>query len=197
MDTSKDILISEGRREWWQTLFAAIFYAAMIYYLFYTIIDFCSLDFGVALGGVASLYMAATCFVLGIRFSLIQNIHFDLENKRYKKEYTVGMIGVGFWKPLPEIEYVSVFKQHLRDNDDGDYHGFCYNLNMWYPVNKHFTIYTSDEPEPVFHVAKFIAKKLNVDLLDATVPNDSKWLEPEESESKLNSGEVIPEPITS
>ena len=137
------------------------------------------------MSGISALKVAVLCFLLGVRFSLIQNIHFDLKDKRYKKEYSVGIIGVGVWKQLPEIEYVSVFKQSLKSDESGEHCGFKFNLNMWYPVNKHFTIYSCDEPEPVFVVAKFIAKKLQVDLLDATVPNDFKWLEPEVSGSAL------------
>lgn len=127
--------------------------------------------------------LAAVTFIFGLNFSVIRNVCFDTEGKRYKNEYAVGPVKAGKWKHLPNIEYVSVFRQLWSSDNDGDgvtdKTGYRYDVNIWHDTSKHFTIYTSHELEMAFEMAKHIAVKLNVDLLDATKPNDYSWVSPD------------------
>lgn len=172
MDKSK-IIISEGVRPLWQTLIASVFYTLAIillamFFFGYQIVPSDikddSRNFGV-------FYVATACMVQGIIFSNIKSIFFDLENQKYKEEYRVGPLGLGRWKSLPKIEYVSVFRQ-LKENKS-----YTYEVNLWVKGNRSFTIYEGLELGTTFAMGETTAKTLNVDLLDATVPNDFKWVD--------------------
>lgn len=137
------------------------------------------------MGAAKALSIIVFLFVFGIRYSIIQNIYFDLAGRKYKKEYAVGPIRVGKWITLPNVEYISVFRQGWSKDSDrngiAEASGHNFDVNVWYNASKHFTVYSSAGPEPAFEMARYIATKLQVDLLDATIPNDSKWVELEKA----------------
>lgn len=128
---------------------------------------------------VDATLFALVLFLIGLGFSAVTNIHFDLAKRKYKKEIAVGQMTVGKWHHLPQIEYVSVFKQGTIS--DGGRHPHTrsnrYDVNVWYGISKHFTIYSDVEMEYAYDMAMRLAVKLNVDMLDATIPNDFKWVE--------------------
>jgi hypothetical protein len=186
MNQSKQIIVSEGSRPFWQTCIAAASYLFSIVLLFMIIRNTYYYPTEKAFMGAAkALSIIVFLLVFGIRYSIIQNIYFDLSGKKYKKEYTVGPVRVGKWVALPNVEYISVFRQGWSKDSDGDglnvSKGHDYNVNVWHNTSKHFTIYSSVEPEPAFEMARYIAMKLQVDLLDATTPNDFKWIELEKA----------------
>ncbi|RYC52115.1 hypothetical protein DN53_09520 [Flagellimonas olearia] len=102
---------------------------------------------------------------------MVKSVHFDLKSKKYKMEYSVGPIHIGRWKKLPEVKYVSVFKQPKTNGE------FTYDVNLWYANNRHFNVYENSFMEPSYNMGLHIAKSLRVDLLDATDPYDKKWVE--------------------
>jgi len=168
----KKIIISEGVRPMWQTLVAAgcftLTIILMVMFFFgYEIFPEDGMDnrwnFGV-------FYIAIACAAQGILFSSVKSVFFDLENQKYKEEYKVGPVGLGRWKELPKIEYVSVFRQ-LKANGS-----YTYEVNLWMKGNRNFTIYETGELATTFAMGESTAKALKVDLLDATVPNDFKWV---------------------
>lgn len=129
----------------------------------------------IALGGIL-LYFAALCI-------MASKLYFDLENRRYKKETILLFIRYGSWQPLPELEYVSVFYQ-LHLTGDGNNTG-TYNVNLWHAGNKHFTIQEDGSADTAFDMASKIAIQLNIPLLDATEPDDFKWIDPARSSDFL------------
>ena len=178
----ENIIISEGRRPVWQTALAALFYTVALG-LFLLILFLMFKSFGVktATGCVEIFSIALTAFIFGLRFSMINNIYFDFEKRLYNIEYAVGPVRIGKWEHLPNIEYICVFRQGWSKDSDGDgmtdASGYSYDVNVWHDRSKHFTIYSSDEREPSYELAKHLAIKLDVDFLDATIPNEKKWVE--------------------
>lgn len=114
--------------------------------------------------------------IAGLRFSVITAVCFDLGGRCYKKEYRVGPVRVGKWKQLPDIEYVSVFKQAVTLPGEDD--GHVYNVNVWYGHNRHFTIYTKADSKAAYDMALYIASRLKIELLDATDPLNKIWITP-------------------
>jgi len=115
-------------------------------------------------------YSAIVCAAQGVVFSSVRSIYFNLKNNTFKKEYSVGPIRVGNWKKLPNVAYVSVFRQLKKDGSH------TYEVNLWLKGNKSFTVYESSHMESTFALGKNAARSLKVDLLDARVPNDYKWI---------------------
>jgi len=168
---SKNTIISEGNRPWWQRVIAAVFYTAIIYILF---IFFATLKFSGKTDDLKSSLSILELLIFlvpgALSFSVVRNFLFDLEQKKFKIEYCVGPIRVGKWEDLPKIEYVSVFKQPLKEGE------FIFEANLWYQRNKHFNVYSSDNKDAAFEMGMEISKILEVKLLDATVPNQSTWV---------------------
>lgn len=167
----KMVLISEGERPIWQIIIATLFYTIGVgsLLLFFYRAEFTSLDQTIKI--VSNAFEFSFYFlVLGFSFSVVKNVIFNLEENTYKDEYAVGPIRYGIWRTLPKIMYVSVFRQPLADGS------FRFEVNLWYKKNKHFNIYINNNYEITLEMGFYVATKLNVKLLDATVPNNYKYL---------------------
>jgi hypothetical protein len=185
----KQIIISEGTRPFWQVCIAAAAYLIAIVLFIVIAAELYTNPTEKAFGDAVELSGTMIfLFVVGTRYSVIQNIYFDLNNKKYKKEVAIGPIRFGKWIKLPQIEYISIFRQKWSHDDDGDgitdSSGHNYDVNVWHHTSKHFTIYSHEEPGPAFEMGRYLAAKLQVDLLDATVPNDFKWIELEKADEE-------------
>lgn len=178
----KNIIISEGKRPIWQISIALLCYAGAVTLFIMIIVDSKFSSIRDAKNTFALLGFSIVLFSLGLRFSLIQNILFDIKNKRFKKEFDIGFTKLGKWKQLPNLEYISVFKQDTSSDSDGDgrkTRGIIYNVNVWHQTSKHFTIYSNHYPDPALEMGKHIATSLKIDLLDATDPHNRIWIESE------------------
>ena len=168
---SKNVIISEGNRPFWQLVIAAIHYTAIFFLLFFFFTKF---EFTTSTkklkGSLGLLELALFLIPSALAFSVVRNFLFDLEHKKYKIEYCLGPVRIGKWQSLPEIEYVSVFKQPKADGN------YVFEVNLWYNRNKHFNIYESENLKPAFLMGENVANSLEVRLLDATVANNSKWV---------------------
>ncbi|EDP98525.1 hypothetical protein U8527_21185 [Kordia algicida OT-1] len=163
-----EVIISQGNRSLWHNILAAFFYAVTIscvVFFFYSL-EF-SFETEYVKNEVAFIQVAILSASAAFFYSVIQTYYFDFKNNQYKHERAILMFKLGKWKPLPALEYVSVFK---KDDD-------FYQVNVWYVGNKHFKIYQMFDEAEALEVGKKLAKTLQIDLLDATVANNSKWIE--------------------
>jgi len=159
----EDVFISQGKRPIWHQILAAASFTIVIIgvYLFIKEIEVGKIS-------EAPVFLMVFCFLLGVRYSVVNNYYFDFEKKQYKIEKTIGPIRYGYWKDFQLLEYVSVFLNAKS----------LYEINLWYNRNKHFNIGTIDDFKLAIKQGKMIAKKLDIDLLDAaTDPRDSKWVD--------------------
>lgn len=160
--------ISEGTRPLWQTITAALFYtgAFVSLYLFY---ETFSLDINKKRLTVYFDFLQITeiLIVLGISFSVVKDYQFDFKNNQYKIIHRIGSIRVGKWRNFQSLDYISVFKKSETK----------YLVNLWYNRNKHFSFGMSNKPETALNIGSELSKKLKIDLLDATDPHNSKWVD--------------------
>jgi hypothetical protein len=164
----ESVIISEGERPIWQILIAALFFTFSIFLIFYFFYTFkSSIENGATKRPAAFIEASIYCFFFGVGFSSNNTKFFNLEYKKYKNQYSVEPIKVGRWKELPLLEYVSVFKNG-RD---------IFEINLWYNRNKHFNIYNYHDPEEALEMGYYIAKQLNIKLLDATEKGNFKYLD--------------------
>jgi len=175
--TINDIIISEKERPFWQKVLAIIAYVLM--FLFLGLMVFGVYHYPGRQGFkafVSSFNFAFFMLIIGLRFSVVTSICFDIAGRRYKKEYRVGPVKAGRWEQLPDIEYVSVFRQAVTLPGEDD--GHVYNVNVWYGHNRHFTIYTKADSKAAYDMAMYIASRLKIELLDATDPLNKIWITP-------------------
>ncbi|WP_285651260.1 hypothetical protein [Allomuricauda sp. NBRC 101325] len=167
------VIISEGGRSIFQLVLASFFFTMgiILLLLYFFGINLFDLDNSYKKWIVGNFEIGLFAIVQGVVFSMVRSIHFDLKANKYKIVYSVGPISYGKWKELPEVNYVSVFRQ---PKSNGKY---TFDVNLWYTNNRHFNVYENYIVEPSFDMGYQIAKSLNVDLLDATDPHNKKWIE--------------------
>ncbi|RZN84679.1 MAG: hypothetical protein EVB11_01100 [Winogradskyella sp.] len=133
--------------------------------------------------GIVSLFTDFTGFIIigmGIFLLLINGSEFDFEHHKYRKIKSILGISIGKWEPLPDIEYVSVFKTNelttLRSRSaEANVKNEVIKLNLFYNTSKRIEAYRTYNIDDAFNKAKEIASLLNVDILDAT-ERESKWI---------------------
>ncbi|RYH76047.1 hypothetical protein EVU94_03560 [Flavobacteriaceae bacterium 144Ye] len=117
---------------------------------------------------------------IGVFLMLREGSEINLANKTYRQLYSAMGIDIGKWKPLPDIEYVSVFKTKENKRVQGMgasavWENQIIKLNLFYNSNKKIEAYITTDKDDAFEVAKHLAEVLQIDILDAT-ENESKWL---------------------
>jgi len=133
--------------------------------------------------GFISLFSSFKGFILigmGIFLLLIEGSEFDFKNQKYREIKSVLGISFGKWNPIPNIEYVSVFRTNetttLRSRTaEANVSNEIIKLNLFYNTNQKIEAYNTYDVNDAFKKAKQIASILNIDILDAT-ERESKWL---------------------
>lgn len=163
-----DAHISEGIRPLWQTIIAALFYTAALVSLYFFYKTF-SIDFSKkkVIAYFDIFEITSLLFSVGVSFSVVKDYQFDFKNKQFKIIYRVGAIKIGKWRALKSLDYISVFKKNESK----------YFVNLWYNKNKHFKLSIHNTAEDAITMGKELAKRLKIELLDATDPHNSKWLD--------------------
>jgi len=120
--------------------------------------------------------------IVPIAYSLLlvqsSGAEINLQNKTYRKVYSMNF---GKWKPLPEIEYVSVFATNKStrvwaSSASGVINDGVYMINLFYDTNKKIEVCEVDIDKDAFYTGAHIAYTLETDLLDATEANNYKWM---------------------
>ncbi|EDP71066.1 hypothetical protein FBALC1_01242 [Flavobacteriales bacterium ALC-1] len=141
------------------------------------------LGFMALIVGVISLFSSFKGFILigmGIFILLVEGSEFDFKNQKYREIKSILGISIGKWKPIPNIEYVSVFRTNetttLRSRTaEANVSNEIIKLNLFYNTNQKIEAYNTYNIDDAFKKAKEIASILNIDILDAT-ERESKWL---------------------
>lgn len=121
-------------------------------------------------------------FVMSFLLIRTDGSEIDLESKKYRKTHSFLGLKVGNWKPLPNVEYVSVF----ATTEDVSVRALSAEttnsrdviiLNVFYDRNKKFAVYSTTNLKDAFDVASHIADALLIDLVDATEKGNYKWVD--------------------
>ncbi|MFD0863338.1 hypothetical protein ACFQ1M_14080 [Sungkyunkwania multivorans] len=167
----KNFIISQGNRPWWQLIIAAFFFTGSLIILYYILSHVPLNKTSEQRHLLDGFKILVLCLTLGIGFSVVKDVHIDLDKGYYRNLYSVGPFKYGTWKPIKRIEYISVFNQI---KEDGNYD---LEVNLWYDTNKHLNLFVMYDIYEALTLGKELAAKLNTKLLDATIPNDYKWVE--------------------
>ncbi|WP_431156888.1 hypothetical protein [Winogradskyella poriferorum] len=176
---NEEIIVSESNRPFWQIIVASLFFTLATVVLLLTLysIIFTNEKISVSLGNFNTIIIFIS---IGIGFCVQKRIYVDLANSKFRPSYEIGPIKIGKWQQIINYEYISIFTQPLKDG------GSIFEVNLWYDRNKHFKLYEGNDYLQNFMIGFEISEKLNIDLLDATVPNDYKWIDKDEWKSQMN-----------
>lgn len=168
MNVQKQITYIERRNSLFWRVIASLLFTCVVGLL---IFFFWTMDFSLEKRHFyAHFDILSAIFVLtfvAIYASYTINCYFDFENKRFKREFTIGAFKYGKWIDLPEISYISLFLKG----------GF--QVNLCATNNKHWDLYEEFNFKDAFTIAFELSELLNVDLLDATDPYNSRWIDKE------------------
>ena len=176
-----EIIISESNRPIWQIPIAALFFSLATLIILSALykIEFTEKELILFLNQIKpSLFLIS----LGIGFTLTKSIHIDTENSKFRPTYNIGPIKFGQWQQIENYEYVSVFHQPLKGG------GYIFEVNLWYNKNKHFELYEEYNYKEAFLIGYELSEQLNIDLLDATEPNNFKWVDKNDWKTKMTKG---------
>jgi hypothetical protein len=157
-----------------------------------TILGFVALLIGL-LGLISLIYLALVPLLFGFMMLKTDGSEIDLESKTYRKTNSLLGFTIGKWQTLQNPEYISVFNTTeditVRAVTAETTNSFpIIALNIFYERNKKITIYKTEDIKDAYDVASHIADALAIDLLDATVKNDYKWVDKDRLREK---GEII------
>ena len=171
------IVISERARPFWKLVIAAISFTLAVSLILGMIIPYIfdtSLFDSFRKGIIPPLYL----IMFGTYLSGHKCIYIDLEKSKFRSTKEIGPIKIGRWVKIENYEYVSVFTKRLNDGS------LTFNVNLWYHTNRHFTLYNEPNFESALEIAYNLSEELNIDLLDATIANDYKWIDKEALKTK-------------
>jgi len=171
-DTSEyELIISQGNRPIWKTILASLFFTLALYLLCIILLPFFFFEVneGMFKSGAHDLRSMFFFLAAGIHQSIMKTVLIDVDKNKIISRYHIGPFSRDKKSDAPELEYVSVFK----DGKD------MFQANLWYKGNRHYKMFAFEEKEPAFRFAEMVSDKLAIDLLDATVKGDFKWIDKE------------------
>ncbi len=164
----KEILISQGNRPFWQIILAALFFTGMLINLYFFFNTFNIYESTKKVrGSISYLEIAIFLFGGGISFSIVRDYHFNFKEKKYKILFCVGPVKIGSWKKFKNLEYISVYRNKKN----------FFEINLWYDRNRHFNLAIQNKADIALIIGKELAKKLKIELYDATDPHNPKWVD--------------------
>ena len=117
---------------------------------------------------------------LAVYFILAEGTEFDFETNRYRKVKSILGLNFGTWKPLPIIDYVSVFATNetttIRSRSaETNVKSEIIKINLFYNGNHRIEVCRVTDKSKAFEIAREFSDVLKVDILDAT-EKESRWL---------------------
>ena len=164
-----ELVVLPGNRPLWMRILAALFFTFMLYVLYDYSRLLCYEGWCKHTNDELPEVVKSVSYCLsgGIAFSVIKTVLIDVDKDKLVSRFSVGPFSKDVLSVIPELEYVSVFRDS-RGN---------YEVNLWYVGNKHYNMYCFDEKNPAMKFAQMVSEKLNIDFLDATEKGNSKWIE--------------------
>lgn len=124
--------------------------------------------------------MGSFFLVVAIGLCYRKGIQIRPKSKEFKATFRIGPLILGQWKKIPKPEYVSVFQQASSQGSS------IFIVNLWYDKNKHWELYTNTDYEEAFLMGFDLSEQLDIELLNATTPNDYKWIDKEKWREEFN-----------
>jgi hypothetical protein len=163
------VIISQGKKPSWQTALAALLFlmGLLLIYNCYLDIRQSEAQESAWRRSATTIYDISFIVAAAVYLTKVKDVFIDLQGNKVVSKYSVGPFSFSKKNEVPELEYVSVF----RNADD------LFEVNLWYKGNKYYKMYNFTQPEPAFEVARYTAGRLNLDILDATVRGANKWID--------------------
>ena len=173
------LLISENDRPFWQLPLAALLLTIVVYIIGKDLFHFnWSNNYFRYISSDIQLVLLLILAAMGLCST--KRIYIDIEKSRFKTTLEMGPLKLGKWQTIKNYTYVSVFHKPLTDGS------YTFVVNLWYNKNKHFELYSKDSFSDAIQMGYDLSEQLNIELPDATIPNDFKWIDKEALKNQAN-----------
>lgn len=124
--------------------------------------------------------------IVPIAFSVLllqtHGTELNLENKTYRKIYSIVGLNFGKWQALPETEYVSIYAttestKIWASSATMNVKDAVYMINIFHNTNQKIEVFSANSRKEAFDIGSHIAFSLNINLLDATENKNFKWMD--------------------
>jgi ABC-type multidrug transport system fused ATPase/permease subunit len=133
--------------------------------------------------GVESILTSTILFFAAVVLFLFQRgIELDLRDGTYRFIMAVGPVYIGSWDKIPTLKTISVFSTNKvstltsRANNESEFKNRVIQVNLITERNQKIKILEVESKEPAFLLAKAVARKLEVNIWDAT-EREGSWVE--------------------
>jgi hypothetical protein len=169
----KEIIVSQRQRPFWQLIIASFLYTFSLFFLFYGfykmyLMGLNETNVKVIKGNTSFFSLSLYAFFGGLKLSIHKTIFINTVKQKLKSQYSVGIIKVNYHSEIPELKYVSIFKNPKSESIE---------INLWYGKNKHFNVSNFEFVNDAMDFGLLFSNKLNIDLLDATEKGNFKWID--------------------
>lgn len=143
--------------------------------------------YGIYAKGFALFGFEIVLILAGIIINLlVTGIQIDFTKKTYRKYTAIFNYCFGKWVKLPEIEYVTVFREQLVKQGGVQSLGYSdrykvLHVRLVVSESEFYEIGIFNSTEEAFETAKQCAIQLNTKLLDFTNP-EPKWIDLKDAE---------------
>ena len=165
---AKPLVYIERQNSLFFRITAAVFYTAAVGLIIHFVL---TMDFSWKekhfYGHFDYMQLVFILIFIAIYFSYTIKCYFDFEKKLFKREFTIGIFKYGKWESMPKFNYVSLFA--INES--------TFQINLWNNKNKHWDLYEEFNYNDAFKIAFELSELLNIDLLDATIPNNFRWID--------------------
>ena len=163
-----EVLISPGERNILEVLLGSAFFAILLFLIIMMGYNYFS-DYDIYKALDKTIHIVSFSgflITMGLRFLMVKDIIINKKDNYLISRYRVGGFKKDFKSKLPNLSYIAIFKNTNYD----------FEANLWYGKNKHYKMYVFNGFGKALNFANIIANKLELDILDATVKGDFKWL---------------------
>lgn len=169
-----NIIVSENNHPLWKSIIAALLFTIAVFLIIAEFYFFEWSNEYVRDFAKNGLYPIIFLIISGMGFGSQKRVYIDLKQSKFKPSIEIGFLKMGKWKTINNYEYVSIFFDPSKNEQEQ------FEVNLWYDRNKHFELYARNNFEDAIVVGYEISEQLDIDLLDATIANDQKWINKEE-----------------
>lgn len=111
--------------------------------------------------------------IAGALFTIHEGVEIDTVNKRYREYTSLLFVYVGKWKPLPTIDYITIYRERLHQNIyvsriATDTTSDSIKVALVYGKNKQIPIGKFESKKDAINLGVMFSKELGVKLLDYT-----------------------------
>lgn len=171
---NSNIIVSETNRPIWKLILAALLFTIAIYFILEDYKSF-SWNKEYLISYIKPrLKPVILLTTIGVMLSFQKKIYINLKESKFKPSFEIAILKFGQWKTINNYEYISIYYNPSKEERNQ------FEVNLWYDKNKHFELYSRNNFEDAITVAYDLSEVLDIDLLDATIAGDFKWIDKEE-----------------